>query len=90
MHKEFQSEDTFHIKGVGKVFAVAFEPTPAGEVRALNGQEVVIDGARYRVKGVETYAVPSDTKVRNAGLAVTPVCQYCGKTDECDCYGKLV
>ncbi len=77
------STGTSQIKGrVGKgtVYVVTIDPPePAGEVRKMVGTQVEIDGVKHLIKGVETFAVPNEMKVAEAGLLITsPVCADCG------------
>lgn len=53
---ELESQDRFKITGRGTVFVVE-NPGDLPEPNVLTGGNVKIDGAIYRVRGIETFAV---------------------------------
>lgn len=55
---EFHAEDWYHITGRG--WAATCKNPDRINPRPLVGQEVLIDGTRYLIKGVETFAVHDD------------------------------
>ncbi len=64
-------EGVTHIRNRGFVVGVTLdEPIEAGKIRAWVGSVIVIQGVRYKVKGVETYAVADDWEVTNVGFLV--------------------
>lgn len=67
---KFKSIDSSELKDRGTVKWVIIPPTPAGKVRSLVGQEVMIDGVVRRVIGVDTFAVSDLTNVTDIGLCI--------------------
>ena len=63
---EFHARDWFTISGHGRVASVSSDGLPPGpsDGRDLVGQEVMIDGLRYTVKGVEWCLVDHGANVR--------------------------
>ena len=51
---------------------VKFPPTPAGEIRALLGERIWLDGNPCLVEGVESFAVSDSASVTRAGFLVRP------------------
>lgn len=67
---EFESSGRYHVSGRGEVFTVSGDYPEPGE---LKGKTVVIDGARYEVRGVETFGIRPYPENMNFGLLVRPL-----------------
>jgi hypothetical protein len=60
MTREFHAEDWFTVTGYGPFASFGNEQMPDDlwDPRQMVGEEVLIDGARYRVLAAETFSVP--------------------------------
>lgn len=67
---EYTSLRTFEIKGRGKGFVVSNEKNRDRDENDLLGKEVVIDGKKYKVKGIESFALPWIRKGQEIGIFV--------------------
>lgn len=67
---EYKSLDTFEIKGKGKVFVVENDKDRNRDNNDLVGSEVIIDGQKYNVKGIESHAIQKIAKGQKIGLLV--------------------
>jgi len=65
--KEYKSEDTFDIIGRGKVFTMRDVYT---EYTPKIGEEVIIDGTKYVVKGIEKFYKMIPGAKQNIGILV--------------------
>lgn len=67
---EFVADEWFNTSR-GRQAVIAHWPDKTlGDARALRGQEVIIDGELYKVKGVETFALGDNASARNFGLII--------------------
>jgi hypothetical protein len=67
---EYKSLDIFEIKDKGKVFVVENDKDRNRDDNDLIGSEVIIDGENYKVRGVESFAIPIIAKGQKIGLLV--------------------
>jgi hypothetical protein len=67
---EYKSLDTFEIKGRGKVFIVENDKDRDRDNNDLLGSEVIIDGQKYNVKSIESFAILKIAKGQKIGLLV--------------------
>lgn len=68
----FKSSAWFELSGKRAAGIVLPVARSCGELRALHGKRVVIDGDAYRVTGVETYAMPNAADTNRFALTVEP------------------
>lgn len=66
---EYKSIDSFWITGRGKVFVVENDKEREN-FKELMGKEVLIDGSKYVIKGIETHQVVIKRKGMRIGLLV--------------------
>lgn len=67
---KYKSLDNYKIKGRGTVYIVKNEINRNRDNNDLVGSDVFIDGVKYKVKGVESFAVPMIRKGDTIGLLV--------------------
>ncbi len=67
---EYKSVGQYEIKGRGTVFVVENDKDRQRDKNDLLGSDVIIDGANYKVKGIESHAVPMIYKGQKIGLLV--------------------
>ena len=67
----FVGAEWYEIKGRGWVATMSLpEPRRLGDLRALKGARISVDGREMTVRGVETYALGDDAHSRNVGFLV--------------------
>ena len=67
---KYKSLDNYKIKGRGTVYIVKNEINRNRDNNDLVGSDVFIDGVKYKVKGVESFAEPMIRKGDTIGLLV--------------------
>ena len=67
---EYKSLDKYELKGRGTVYIVENEIERDRCSNNLIGIEVLIDGVKYKVKGVESFLIPTIRKGYKIGLLV--------------------
>ena len=67
---EYKSLDKYEIKGRGTVYIVENELERGRSNNDLINSEVIIDGVKHKVKGVESFAIPTIRKGDTIGLLV--------------------
>ena len=67
---EYKSLDKYEIKGIGTVFVVKNEVERNRDSNNLVGKKVIIDGIQHKVKGVESFCLPTIRKGDKIGLLV--------------------
>jgi hypothetical protein len=67
---QYKSLDTFEIKGIGKIFVVENDKDRNRDNNDLFGSKVIIDGQKYKVKGIESFAIQKIAKGDKIGLLV--------------------
>lgn len=70
---EYKSISTYEIKDRGKVFIVENDKDRDRDNNGLLGSEVIIDGNKYKVLGVESLPMKTITKGQTIGLLVTNI-----------------
>ena len=69
--RKFESEDSFYIKGRGRVF-IATIPTldKPEDLNKIVGQEVLINDVAYKVKGLEVWKCGEYGKFTRFGILI--------------------
>jgi hypothetical protein len=70
---EYKSLDTYEVKGRGKVFVVKNDKDRDRDKNDLIGSAVIIDGMKYLVLGVESFAVQKIAQGDKIGLLVSRI-----------------
>jgi len=70
--RSYSAIDWYEIKGRGKVASVINDQEFERDTRHLWGEEVLIDGLPYIVRGVESYALQTIRVGAPIGLLVEP------------------
>lgn len=67
---KYKSLGEYELKGRGRVYIVENEVERDRDNNDLINSEVLIDGVKYKVKGVESFLMPIIRKGDNIGLLV--------------------
>ena len=68
---ELRDPEWFYIKDRGHVCSFDLpEPVRAGDLRAMKGKTITVDGIEMQVRGVETFAVGDERPLRNVAFLV--------------------